>query len=98
MRRTSAILVRFLYLRYKRVRDAVGLRPLRFHALRHAAGSLVARHADARFVQEFLGHSRITTTERYMHAKARPEDVERVNLAFRVSDGRAVGSSARAPR
>ena len=70
--------------RYKRARDAVGLRPLRFHALRHAAGSLVARHSDARFVQEFLGHSRITTTERYMHAKARPEDVERVNRAFGV--------------
>ncbi len=69
--------------RYKAARDAVGLRPLRFHALRHAAGSLIARHADARFVQEFLGHSRITTTERYMHAKARPEDLERVNLAFR---------------
>jgi len=29
-------------------------------------------------VQQFLGHSRITTTERYMHAKARPEDLERV--------------------
>jgi integrase len=71
--------------RFKGARDAIGLRPLRFHALRHAAGSLIARHADARFVQEFLGHSRITTTERYMHAKARPEDVERVNLAFRVA-------------
>jgi integrase len=68
--------------RFKAARDAAGLRPLRFHALRHAAGSLVARHTDARFVQDFLGHSRITTTERYMHAKARPEDVERVNLAF----------------
>ena len=68
--------------RFKAARDAAGLRPLRFHALRHAAGSLVARHADARFVQDFLGHSRITTTERYMHAKARPEDVDRVNLAF----------------
>jgi integrase len=71
--------------RFKGARDAIGLRPLRFHALRHAAGSLIARHADARFVQEFLGHSRITTTERYMHAKARPEDVERVNLAFRAA-------------
>lgn len=70
--------------RYKRARDAAGLRPLRFHALRHAAGSLVARHADARFVQDFLGHSRITTTERYMHAKARSEDLERVNLAFQI--------------
>lgn len=73
--------------RYKRARDAAGLRALRFHALRHGAGSLVARHADARFVQDFLGHSRITTTERYMHAKARPEDVERVNLAFGVASG-----------
>jgi Phage integrase family len=71
--------------RFKAARDAAGLRPLRFHALRHAAGSLIARHADARFVQEFLVHSRITATERYMHAKARPEDVERVNLAFLVA-------------
>lgn len=71
--------------RFKGARDAAELRPLRFHALRHAAGSLIARHADARFVQEFLGHSRITTTERYMHAKARPEDVERVNLAFQIT-------------
>ncbi|MGI8800827.1 MAG: tyrosine-type recombinase/integrase [Solirubrobacteraceae bacterium] len=70
--------------RFKRARDAAGLRPLTFHGLRHGAGSLVARHADARFVQQFLGHSRITTTERYMHAKARPDDVERVNRAFRV--------------
>lgn len=72
--------------RFKRARDAAGLSPLRFHALRHAAGSLVARHADAHFVQGFLGHSRITTTERYMHAKARPEDLERVNRAFRIGD------------
>jgi hypothetical protein len=69
--------------RFKTARDAAGLRPLRFHALRHAAGSLIARHADARFVQEFLGHSRITTTERYMHAKARPEDLERVKSGVR---------------
>jgi integrase len=68
--------------RYTRARDAAGLRALRFHALRHAAGSLVAREAGAHFVQAFLGHSRLSTTERYLHAKARPQDVATLNRAF----------------
>jgi integrase len=68
--------------RYTRARDAAGLRALRFHALRHAAGSLVAREAGAHFVQAFLGHSRLSTTERYLHVKARPEDVATLNRAF----------------
>jgi integrase len=68
--------------RYTRARDAAGLRPLRFHALRHAAGSLVAREAGAHFLQAFLGHSRLSTTERYLHAKSRPQDVETLNRAF----------------
>ncbi len=46
--------------------SAAGLRALRFHALRHGAGSLVARETDARWVQGFLRHSKITTTERYL--------------------------------
>jgi integrase len=71
--------------RFKRTAAAAGLRVLRFHALRHGAGSLVARQTDARWVQGFLGHSKISTTERYLHAKARPEDVERLNRAFSVS-------------
>jgi integrase len=69
--------------RFKRAAAASGLRVLRFHALRHGAGSLVARETDARWVQGFLGHSKITTTERYLHAKARPEDLDRLNRAFR---------------
>lgn len=68
--------------RFKRAAVAAGLRVLRFHALRHGAGSLVARQADPRWVQGFLGHSKLTTTARYLHAKARPEDVERLNRAF----------------
>jgi integrase len=68
--------------RYTRARDAAGLRALRLHALRHAAGSLVAREAGAHFVQTFLGHSRLSTTERYLHAKSRPQDVETLNRAF----------------
>ncbi len=76
--------------RYTAARAAAGLRPLRFHALRHAAGSLVAREAGAHFVQSFLGHSRLSTTERYLHAKARPQDVDTLNRAFAGAAG-AVG-------
>ena len=79
--------------RYTRARDAAGLRSLRFHALRHAAGSLVAREAGAHFVQAFLGHSRMSTTERYLHAKSRPEDVDILNRAFAGAAGAPAAES-----
>jgi integrase len=47
--------------RFKRTTAAAGLRLLRFHSLRHGAGSLVARQADARWVPGFLGHSKLAT-------------------------------------
>ncbi len=68
--------------RFGRATEAAGLRRLTFHSLRHAAGSLVAREASAHFVQAFLGHSRLSTTERYLHAKSRVQDVETLNRAF----------------
>lgn len=61
--------------RFKRAAAGAGLRSLKLHGLRHGAGSLLAREADAVAVQAFLGHSKLTTTERYMHAKARPDDL-----------------------
>ena len=68
--------------RFKHAAAAAGLRVLRFHALRHGAGSMIARQADPRWVQGFLGHSKLTTTERYLHAKARPQDVDLLNRVF----------------
>jgi integrase len=65
-------------LRFKRAATAAGLRPLRLHGLRHGAGSLLAREADAVAVQAFLGHSKLTTTERY----TRPDDLARLDRAF----------------
>jgi integrase len=75
--------------RYKRACAAAGLRPVRLHGLRHAAGSLVARTSDPVFVRDFLGHSKLSTTDRYVSAKARPEELERLDRAFASAADRA---------
>jgi integrase len=60
--------------RFKRARDAVGLRPLRFHDLRHTYGSLLAAGGvDLVTIQAAMGHSAITTTSRYLHARPASE-------------------------
>jgi hypothetical protein len=51
------------------------------------------RPPDAVFVKGFLGHSKLATTERHMHAKARPEDVERLNQAFGVRSNRGANQT-----
>jgi len=68
--------------RYKRGCSAAKLRPIRLHGLRHAAGSLLARTADPVFVRDFLGHAKLATTDRYLSAKRRPEELERLDRAF----------------
>lgn len=70
--------------RYKQGCEAAGLRPVKLHGLRHAAGSLVARTNDAVFVRDFLGHAKLATTDRYVSAKLRPEEFDRLDLAFGV--------------
>ncbi len=78
--------------RYKAACAAAGLRPLRLHALRHAAGSIVARTADPVFVRDMLGHAKLTTTDRYVSAKYRPEEYARLDAAFATgSKGTAQG-------
>jgi integrase len=49
-------------------RDAAGLPPLRFHDLRHTAGTLLTRVLDPVTVKDVLGHADLKTTERYLHA------------------------------
>lgn len=68
--------------RYKRACAAAGLRSVNLHGLRHAAGSIVARTTDPVFVRDMLGHAKLTTTDRYLGAKLRPEELARLDAAF----------------
>src|SRR5215210_3706035 len=76
--------------RLRRTQQAAGLRPLRFHDLRHSFGSLVVRDVDTATLKEWMGHSKLATTERYLHAKPRHSDVARLDRVFAertVEDG-----------
>jgi integrase len=69
--------------RFERARDAAELAPLRFHDLRHTYGSLlVAGGVDLVSVKMAMGHSRITTTERYLHARPATELADRFTKAL----------------
>jgi integrase len=68
--------------RFIRARDAAGLRPLRFHDLRHVFGSLAIRKADIVQVQKWMGHANVNTTRRYLHHKARADDAKILDSAF----------------
>jgi integrase len=77
--------------RFKRARDAAGLRPLRFHDLRHTFGSVAIRTADPRELQEWMGHSDFSTTQIYMHYRPRADAARRLSAAF-VGSGAGSGA------
>ena len=70
--------------RFKVALGKAGLRPLRFHDLRHTFGTRVIGKADIRRVQEWMGHADIQTTMRYLHYAPREEDARLVAEAFEV--------------
>jgi integrase len=70
--------------RYKAALGTAGLRPLRFHDLRHTFGTRMIAKADIRRVQEWMGHADIQTTMRYLHFAPREEDARLVAEAFAV--------------
>src|SRR5690348_6730204 len=72
--------------RCKEALSRAGLRPLRFHDLRHTFGTRMIAKADIRRVQEWMGHADIQTTMRYLHYAPHAEDAALVAEAFRVED------------
>lgn len=64
---------------FQRGRAAAGMEHVNFHDLRHScASALVASGADLYTVAKILGHSSITTTQRYSHMQV---EQQRVALA-----------------
>lgn len=77
--------------RYHGARDAIGLRKIKLHGLRHAAGSLVARNAQAVELRDFMGHRKLTTTDRYVSAKFSAEFMGRLDAAFEARSAERAG-------
>jgi integrase len=75
--------------RYKRAAEAAGLRPVKLHGLRHAAGSVLARTLPLVTVRDVLGHAELATTNRYLHSKIDAAAIVAVNAAFSVADAAA---------
>jgi integrase len=73
---------RSLRRRYDAALKRGNLRKLRFHDLRHTFGTHMIAKADIRRVQEWMGHSDIQTTMKYLHYAPREEDAALVAEAF----------------
>ncbi len=73
----SAVRTRFI-----RAQEKASVRVRRFHDLRHTFGSLAIRRFDLVAVKEMMGHSKLTTTERYLHSKPRPTDAAMLTTIF----------------
>jgi integrase len=80
--------------RYSAALQPAGLRPLRFHDLRHTFGTRMIAKADIRRVQEWMGHADVQTTMRYLHYVPRPDDAALVAEAFRRETGAGVSMHA----
>ena len=74
--------------RYRRAQAAAGVRALRFHDLRHTFGSLLAaRGVDVVTIQKAMGHSALSTTSRYLHARPASEQAQVFTAAFNPTPG-----------
>lgn len=71
--------------RYNRAREKAGLRPLRFHDLRHTFGTYAIRTADPRELQHWMGHAQFSTTEIYLSYKPQADAARRLGQAFDVA-------------
>ncbi len=74
--------------RYKAALEAAGLRPLRFHDLRHTFGTLaVTGGAQLLQVQAWMGHADISTTMVYLHYAPNAGEADLLDRALGADSG-----------
>jgi integrase len=78
--------------RFKAACEVAGVRPIRFHDLRHTfATRLAASGTPIRTIQEFLGHADSKTTQIYAHYAPSEHEVQLVDDAFAQKAGVQIG-------
>jgi integrase len=82
--------------RYAAAIKRAGLRPLRFHDLRHTFGTRMIAKADIRRVQEWMGHADVQTTMKYLHFVPREDDAALVAEAFALDEPRQSSATSQA--
>lgn len=69
--------------RFKEAQSVAAVHALRWHALRHTYGSLLAASGEELVtIKAAMGHANITTTEIYLHAGPATELAARFTTAF----------------
>src|SRR4051794_30175002 len=82
--------------RYRAALRGAGLRPLRFHDLRHTFGTRVIGEVDIRRVQEWMGHAGVQTTMRYLHYAPRHDGAPIIGRGCAIDRAKA-GTSRSSP-
>ena len=76
----------------RNTQEATDVMVRRFHDLRHTFGSRAVLKFDIVTVKEMMGHAKVTTTERYLHSKARKSDGEKLTAAFAADEEFAIAA------
>ncbi len=73
--------------RFYAARESAGLRPLRFHDLRHTFGTLAVQVFPLSDVKAYMGHADIATTMIYVHHVPQIDAAERLSAALSAAAG-----------